>query len=102
MKTPKSCTSCRFIESPDNDFLRALHYNVERLQAASGCVGYALSRSPDDELSWVLGGYWEDESEMVESFNGAEMARLVNLLIEAGANLGFGSFTPHAPLPNAD
>lgn len=87
----------RFIEATDPFFESRLRLHIDPLQSAQGCLGYALSRSTDEDCLWILSGYWASTSHMTEHFSSAAMSALINALIESGANLTFVSFaTPQA------
>jgi quinol monooxygenase YgiN len=91
-----------FFENPGTDFEKVLRQRVERLESASGCLTYTLSRSQRDAALWLIAGYWESEHQMTLSFNSVEMTRFINYLVEVGANLNFASFAPEVDLDNDD
>jgi quinol monooxygenase YgiN len=81
----------RLIETPDSVFAGTAQVYVAGLQDAPGCLDYTLTRSAQESDLWWLTGYWESESRMTESFESPAMMQMINYLIEAGANLRFGS-----------
>jgi quinol monooxygenase YgiN len=86
----------RFFDPPDNAFESALLNCVDQLEAAPGCLGYALNRSRRETALWIMCGYWHSEAQMTEHFCAEPMTHLVNVLIEAGANLTFTSLVATA------
>jgi quinol monooxygenase YgiN len=81
----------RLIETPDSVFAETAQVYVAGLQDAPGCFDYTLTRSAQEADLWWLTGYWESETQMTESFESPPMLQMINYLIEASANLCFGS-----------
>lgn len=97
-----STLEIRLCETLESTFEQTTRDCIARLQDASGCLDYILTRSARDPGLWWLTAYWTSEKQMTESFESTPMEQLLYFLIGAGANLTFGSFVSAPAVAHGD
>lgn len=79
----------RFADEPDTRFEDQLRAHAALCGQATGCLGYALTRSPEATTVWLLSGHWANDEALAAHYRDDALQALLRFLVEARASLQF-------------